>query len=237
MKKEIAISALLMGLTVLSSAALAGPTGSFTAVGAKTAPKIDGSIADWDLAAYSQPTFILDPSVSFVRSGEFSNPKCHNAKVWVSYDAKNVYIGADVVDDNIQGTASGNGIWGNTNIEVWLNGGDITNPTAVAGAEPYEDEDFQIDLSVMTEGEKTPSQWVYSHGLDDSTGVKVAVQYTKVGYTLEASLPKADFAGLDAFKANGKYAMAISTVYFLDGAWSGLFSPGPKWEYATLTIK
>lgn len=237
MRKSMILPAVLVAIAVCQGMSLAAPTGSHTALPLAKAITLDGLLGDWDMAAYGQPTFILDPAVSYVRAAAFTDAKENSGKVFVAYDAKYLYLGVDMVDSAIKGDASGSGIWGNTNVEVWLNGGDIAIPTLVAGAEAYEEQDFQVDLAVMSDGEKVPAQWVYSHGLDGDSGVKLAVKYTATGYTLEAAIPKAEFAGLDAFKAGGKYAMAISTVHFVDDAWGGLFSPGPGWDYAPITIR
>lgn len=220
----------------MAGMALAGPTGSFTAFPATKALNIDGSFDDWNLAGYSAPTFVLDPEVSFQR-GPKIQAKDHSAKVYLAYDDAYLYVAADVADINIQGSGTGSGIWNNTGIELWLNGGNIKIPSAVAGAENYEPTDFQINLAVMSGGKETPTAWCFSHGIGDSADVKLVTVRTSNGYRVEAAIPKAKFAGLSAFKKDGEYAMAVSSVSYAGGAWGGLFSPGPKWEYAKLTIK
>lgn len=237
MKRCVAIVCLVLSVVMLmAGAAMAGPTGSFTALPIAKPLSIDGSFDDWNLTDYSTPTFILDPSVSFVRGPQIQ-AKDHSAKVYLGYDDVYLYVAADVADINIQGSGIGSGIWNNTGIELWLNGGNINIPSAVAGAESYETTDFQIDLAVMSGGKETPTAWCFSHGIGDSGDVKLATVRTATGYRLEAAIPKAKFAGLSAFKKDGEYAVAISSVSYAGGVWGGLFSPGPKWEYAKLAIK
>lgn len=225
----------LLVVVLVSGTAIAGPTGSFL-VYSSEALEVDANLDDWNLAAYPQPTFLLDPEVSFVRGPGFK-AEDHQARVYLAYDEKYLYVGADVVDKTIRGSGTGNSIWNNTGIELWLNGGDINTPTAVSGGGAYESSDFQLNLAVMAGGKDTPAVWCFNHGVDDRVSVQLAVKRTSDGYTLEAAIPKADFTGLDALTAGGEYAMAVSTVSYAGGGWTGLFSPGPQWEYATLVIK
>lgn len=246
MSKSWLRSALVGGLVgglLATSAVASAASSSWVALQASKGIVIDGNLDDWGLKAFGDnPTVVLDPATSWLRAGEIKSAE-NSGQVYVMYDSEYLYIGADITDDNVVGDNVEGGIWQNSAVEVWINAGDLATPSSVEKGGEYGDEDYQINLAVMSGGELQPTYYVFpgnKAAFNDGESIKVGGTLRKdgTGYVLEVRLPLAKFPGLTGLKAGSQIKLAISTVHIdKEGAWGGMFSPGPGFVYALLTFK
>ena len=92
MKISRTLKALLMAALILAPwAALAGPTVSV--MDTAKPPTIDGDLSDWT----GEPSIVMDKKDYVVMgAAEWSGPSMLSAKIWITYDATNLYVAADI---------------------------------------------------------------------------------------------------------------------------------------------
>ncbi len=141
---------------------------------------IDGNLSDW----VGPPTVLLNDKDHVVGgAGLWKGPESLSAKIWVAYDAKYLYIAADVVSQNPQFNAQRDGeIYNGDCLELYL-GTDVSNPDRLS----YGLTDLQIGLSPGKKGDK-PEMYSFTDKAEVPGG-RLATLLTKTGYTLEAAIP------------------------------------------------
>ena len=169
---------LLPLLTVLPAFALAGPSAVITDT--STPIQIDGDLSDWK----TQPVIALDQKENVVLGqNDWTGPDYASAKIFVTYDASNLYIAADISSKTPQfNNFNASDIYNGDGLEVYI-GTDTTNPQRKS----YTPTDLQIMLSPGKNGDGAEVYCMTDQG--DIPGAKIATKLTKTGYTLEASIP------------------------------------------------
>ena len=143
-------------------------------------PVIDGDLSDWTGA----PTLVMDKKEHVVMgAAEWAGPSLLSAKVWITYDATNLYVAADISSKGPQFNAQdGRNIYNGDSLELYI-GTDNSNPARTT----YAPTDYQIGFSPGKNGDKT---LVFS--FKDEGKLPGAVMGTKMttnGYTIEGSIP------------------------------------------------
>ena len=153
-----------------------------------TPPTIDGNLADWT----TPPAFLLNAKEQVVEGvAAWKGPETSSAKVRLTYDAKFLYIGAEILSQNPQCNAQRDGeIYNGDCLELYI-GTDLSDKTRVS----YALTDMQIGLSPGNKGEK-PQVYSFTDKAD-IPGAKIATTLIAGGYTLEAAIPLAFFYKLD----------------------------------------
>jgi hypothetical protein len=141
---------------------------------------IDGDLSDFTGA----PAIVLDQK-SQVMAGKllWKGVETAGAKIYITYDAKYLYIGANITSQNPQfNTQRDAEIYNGDCLELYF-GADNTNPERAS----YAITDYQIGLSPGKKGDKPQ---VYSFtDKGEIPGSKIATKASLGGYTLEAQIP------------------------------------------------
>lgn len=179
-----AVLALLVSLSTLS--ALAGPTASINDT--STPPRIDGELSDWTIP----PVIVLDKKESVViGQGDWTGPDYASAKVFITYDKKNLYIAADIQSKNPQyNEKDASEIYNGDGLEVYV-GTDLSNPQRKAFAPT----DIQFIISPGKKGDNAQIYSMTDQGVFPNC--KIETKLTAKGYTLEAAIPLANFFKID----------------------------------------
>ena len=214
MKKKILFSLLLLTAPYkLFAAPMAIITDTATPI------LVDGDLSDWTIP----PTLVLDKKENVVvGQNDWTGPDYASAKVFITYDQKNLYIAADIVSKTPQyNEKDASEVYNGDGLEVYI-GTDLSNPARKA----YSPTDMQM---VISPGKKGDNAQVYS--MTDQGGVpnaKVATKLTAKGYTLEASIPLADFFKINVgpgksigFDLSLDDVGAMSKTRTLQMSWSG----------------
>ena len=143
---------------------------------------IDGDLSDFTGA----PAIVLEQK-SQVVAGKllWKGPETASAKIFITYDKTNLYIGADIQSMNPQfNTQRDAEIYNGDCLELYF-GTDNSNPERTS----YAITDYQIGLSPGKKGDKPQ---VYSFtDKGEIPGGKIATKAKLGGYTLEAQIPLA----------------------------------------------
>lgn len=194
----------------------AGPSAEIT--DSATPPRIDGDLSDWTI----QPVITLDKKENVVLGqNDWTGPDYCSGKIYITYDKTNLYIAADITSKTPQfNSQDASNIYNGDALEINL-GTDQTDPKRTS----YAQTDVQIFISPGKNGDNAQ---VYS--MTDKSpipGAKVATALTKVGYTLEASIPLKYFYKINVgpgksigFDASIDDVGAVSKVRTLQMAWS-----------------
>lgn len=146
---------------------------------------IDGDKSEWPATV----PFVLE-SDSQIRRGTRKTRDDFYLMVWALFDAKNLYLFADVADPApLKNSFQGGDLYKGDTLEVYLGFHDEAHTS-------YEPTDFQFGIGVSEQGPKT---WLWGKGAE-LTGAEVVVAPTPKGYTLEARIPLANF-GVNTLKA------------------------------------
>ncbi len=141
---------------------------------------IDGDLSDYTGA----PAIVLDQK-SQVVAGKllWKGPETASAKIFITYDKDNIYIGANINSQNPQfNTQRDAEIYNGDCLELYF-GADNSDPARVS----YAITDYQIGLSPGKKGDKPQ---VYSFtDKGEVPGSKIATKTFLGGYTLEAQIP------------------------------------------------
>lgn len=229
-------------LLVLSMGATAQDTiGSQKAYPAAGPIVLDGFAGDWGVAGL-EPTLRVDPAFSLVNSGAIPDAAESSADVYILYDDEYVYLLANVVDDNVDGSYSGAAsLWRNSAVELWFSfSGTPADPAQYAF---YTAEDYQINLVPMVGGMFAPLAWVYpaaqdAHNVDNPIEIAARLWESPelTGYVVEARVPKALFPGFAKVAKGNSFRFAVSLVHVdPSGAWEHIWTPAV--EYTTIEVQ
>jgi hypothetical protein len=159
--------------------------------------KVDGSTADWKALGIVPIAINTEPQVAIGKPYWLGAGK-QEAKVYVAFDDKTVYVCAEVT--NAKGACNkynGGDIYQGTAIEVFL-GFDNSTPDR----ETYQETDYQVGISTGLINKAgavkvKPSAFVFNTK-KPATGSVVKCKLTKTGYILEASIPASALSGFDS---------------------------------------
>ncbi len=236
MKKLITLLALMLAALMLCSAAYAegAETPSITAHKVETAPTIDGDLSDWDLSSCAE----LYDAAQVIRDVVFwQGANDLSAKVYVAYDAENLYFAFDVTEDTRFGAIEMLPLDGEDNVKLYIS----TDPTDDPARTEYHSNDFLLYL--ITDGEYYDTAFdrsmlakdyrlrFISKGMDGGedvlTGYQAKAVPTTTGYIWECAIPLSNFS-------NDKIAQYVpqsgDTVKF-DVAFTDISYPCPGTEY------
>jgi hypothetical protein len=158
------------------------------AVRLPAAPVIDGSLAEWsDVPAWSS-AFVVYQVAGWDGSDDLQ-------ATWrLAWDASNLYIGVEVIDDILVQTQSGNQIFRGDSVDMQVD----TNREGDLGPRLSPD-DFQFTFSPGDFASLPPSAFRSQGSMDgqilDAPGgnhVILAAQRTALGYNIEAAIPWSD---------------------------------------------
>ena len=205
---------------------------------------IDGSLAEWNLDSPA----VIDDVTQTIRDGEYwvltGGAAGCSAKFYLSWDEENLYIAADVTEDDPLGAIEMLPIDGEDNLMLYIS----TDPTADPNRTEYGTGDFLIYF-VMDEGfwdtaidrsmvPKDARQRFVSMGMDGGEsvlpGYECAVQMTATGFTWEAVVPWADLSELNTGAKKNKvplYTPAAGDVLLCNFEITDIGYPCPGTEY------
>ena len=182
---------------------------------------VDGKLDEF-VKAGALVCYMLGPDFLGSTSG-IDSAADQSGNVYVMYDAKNLYWGADVTDDVLVMERAGGAIWENDAIEIWLDG-----------------KQFGASVSV-DDGLPFVTDWM---GVGSTT--KAAFAKTAKGWIMEASISLAELrdAGVDVVKGNSvQLALGLDDADTPGGGFEGhLYFPlswawGNPASFATATFK
>ena len=185
MKRALFLS-VVFSIFLAPLALLAGPTASITDTAAPI--RVDGDLSDWT----SPAVITLDKKENVVvGAGDWTGPDLASARVHITYDKTNLYIGADITSKNPQfNTMNAADIYNGDALEIYF-GTDSSNPQRKS----YSPTDVQIVVSPGKGGEGAEVYSVTDKG--DIPGAKIATKLNTGGYTMELSIPLVYFYKLD----------------------------------------
>lgn len=179
MKKSLKLSWLfLSALLFLPHLSWAGPVAAITDTASPI--RIDGDLSDWT----APPAMVLDKKENVViGQNDWTGPDYASAKIYLTYDKKNLYVGADITSKTPQyNSMNASNIYNGDALECYL-GTDLSDPQRKS----YAPTDVQFVISPGKNGEDAEIFSPTDKG--DVPDAKVATKLTKKGYTLEASIP------------------------------------------------
>lgn len=235
MKKLIKFVAGAMAAMLLATPALAEETArpNITAHKANDIV-IDGKLDEWNLDSPA----IVEDATQVIRDVVFwQGANDCSAKFYLSWDEENLYMAADITEDNPLGAIEMLPIDGEDNLKLYIS----TDPNADPERQEYGTNDFLVYF-VMDEGywdtaidrsmvPKEARQRFVSVGMDGGEsvldGYECAIQLTTTGFTWEAVIPWACFS-------NNKiavYTPAVGDTLSCNFAITDISYPCPGTEY------
>ncbi len=166
-------------LVLLGGRSWAGPTAAIPDT--TSAIEVDGKLGDW---AGVKPEIILDQKEDVViGANDWTGPDFASAKIYITYDASNLYIAADINSKTPQfNTMNASDIYNGDALELYV-GTDTSNPARKS----YSPTDVQFVISPGKNGDGAEIYSMTDQG--NIPNAQVATQLTKTGYVLEASIP------------------------------------------------
>lgn len=235
MKKLVKFVAGAMAAMLLATPALAEETArpNITAHKANDIV-IDGKLDEWNLDSPA----IVEDATQVIRDVVFwQGANDCSAKFYLSWDEENLYMAADITEDNPLGAIEMLPIDGEDNLKLYIS----TDPNADPERQEYGTNDFLVYF-VMDEGywdtaidrsmvPKDARQRFVSVGMDGGEsvldGYECAIQLTTTGFTWEAVIPWACFS-------NNKiavYTPAVGDTLSCNFAITDISYPCPGTEY------
>lgn len=214
--------AVSLGMSLSLAGGIAFAQGSLTALPAAKGIVIDGHLDDWDMAAFGgRPTFVVSPKDSVIDPGTVGSDEENSGRIYLAYDDTYLYLAGIITDNNVTGELTAGEIWQNSGIQLWVNAGSPEKPERPVVYGEYEDADFQITLTPLSEGRLLPTYWVFPaskyEALNGNGSVEVAAAVwfdaKRDGYTIEARLPRAKFPGLSQLGKGSTLRLAVSLIY------------------------
>ena len=142
---------------------------------AKEDIKLDGDLQEWE----NLTQFSLDKDIEF---GEISGPDDLSASFGFQWDEEYLYFAIDVTDNEIAARESKGDIYRGDGVEVYLDF-KTKGRNLVWG----DKENFQIGL-VPDSITGQPAKWAWFQDMDPKDNVKLAVNKSEKGYTMEAAI-------------------------------------------------
>lgn len=235
MKKLVKFVAGAMAAMLLATPALAEETArpNITAHKANDIV-IDGKLDEWNLDSPA----IVEAATQVIRDVVFwQGANDCSAKFYLSWDEENLYMAADITEDNPLGAIEMLPIDGEDNLKLYIS----TDPNADPERQEYGTNDFLVYF-VMDQGywdtaidrsmvPKEARQRFVSVGMDGGEsvldGYECAIQLTTTGFTWEAVIPWACFS-------NNKiavYTPAVGDTLSCNFAITDISYPCPGTEY------
>lgn len=244
MKNWMRFIAAFLAVTLLTVPVLAEENAKASIVAHKAnGIVIDGSLADWNLDSpavvndYAQ--IVRDPQV-------WQGPNDSSVIFYLAWDEENLYIAADVTENDPLGAIEMLPIDGEDNLMLYIS----TDPNADPNRTEYGTNDFLIyfvmdegfwDTAVdrsMIKGGKEVHQRFTSLGMDGGEsvldGYVCAVQMTATGFTWEAVIPWADLSGENSHTKKCTipvYVPAAGDVLSVNFQFTDIAYPCPGTEY------
>ena len=172
---------------------------------------IDASLNEWNLSRFGDENkIVLNKDTASSVGG---NPDAE-VVIYAAYDSDNLYLGVEVIDDITYAEKTGDTIWQNDGMEIWIDGSNN------AGAFPGEEDNFQIVTD--SNGAKYGYRNDNVNALVDV--VENAAERDGTNYKLEVKIPLDAIVGLDMGNGMGFNI----TIVDADGAqaaggWQRLF--------------
>ncbi len=210
-----AVAFLCLGFPLYSGAA--GPSAQISDT--TTPIQMDGDLSQWP----GQPVITLDKKENVVLGqNDWTGPDYASAKIYITYDKKNLYIGADITSKTPQyNSQNASNIYNGDALEIYL-GTDNSNPAR----QSYAPTDVQVVISPGKNGDGAEIYSMTDKG--DVPDAHVATKLTATGYTLEAAIPLVYFYKIDVgqgksigFDVSLDDVGAMSKTRTLQMSWSG----------------
>ncbi len=195
---------------------------------------IDGKLDDWNLDSPA----VVDDVAQVIRDQVFwQGPNDCSAKFFLSWDEDNLYIAADVTEDNPLGSIEMLPVDGQDNLKLYIS----TDPAADLERQEYGTNDFLV-FFIMNEGywdtaidrsmvPKDARQRFVSIGMDGGEnvleGYSCAVKMTATGFTWEALVPWTCFSN----KNIRVYTPAVGDTLSCNFVITDIGYPCPGTEY------
>ena len=236
MKKLAMLLALMLTAMMLCTAAIAetAQTPSLTAHRVETALTMDGDLSDWDLSSVAE----LTDAEQVIRDLSFwQGANDLSAKVYVAYDAQNLYFAFDVTEDTPFGAIEMLALDGEDNIKLYIS----TDPADDPARTEFHTNDFLLYL--ITDGEyydtafdrsmlaKDYRMRFISRGMDGGedvlTGYEAKAVASTTGYIWECAIPLSNFAN----EQIPQYTPQSGDTVKFDVAFTDISYPCPGTEY------
>jgi hypothetical protein len=162
---------------------ISGGEGIVTAYSLANAPKIDGSLQDWNLPGH------LITAVTFGQENHAGSSDS-SALVMLGWNDEFLFVAAQVQDDRYVQNASGNKLFQGDHLEILLDKGGYN------AAEELTSQHYQLGLSLGSDM-KNPEYylWYPVSKRGSSAAIQIAGTHTSDGYILEAKIPWTVFDG------------------------------------------
>lgn len=148
---------------------------------ATRAIQVDGALDDWTAPLRGAIRLGLPAQLVHAELSR-TNPDACSARIYTCWDADYLYIAADVVDDIISGPSTGDSVYKNDGIEVYLDLDHDGDRDEAA----YSEDDFQYGF-LWSRG--TGIAWRWSPVPGPSPAAMVSAATTVDGYVIEAAIP------------------------------------------------
>lgn len=155
--------------------------------------RIDGDLGDWDTdwpcTAVNQAEQIM-----YGERSTWDGPQDLSGYVCYAWDADNLYIGFEIVDDTLVQLHSGGDLWRGDHVELWFD----TQLQLDFDSEQNNDDDFQIGISPGDFDQVAPDLviWTPARLPESYAEIEYALQPTTTGYRAEIRFPASILTGL-----------------------------------------
>ena len=166
------------------------------------APAIDGNLSDWGSLPYSAGSIAFG-AASWNGAGDLSG------SFNIAWDAANLYIAVQVVDDVHAQRQTGSNIFKGDSIELLLD----TSLAADFASTNMGSDDFQVGISPGDLSGRTVAAQIYRWYPQANAGAvagSVAAQADGAGYRLEAAIPWSALGAKPAAGASFGFALSLS---------------------------
>jgi len=186
--------------TPFGTAPTARPSFSVSAV--LFTPTIDGDWSEWPNSEISSGYVVFG-------GGNWINANDLNSSFKVAYDANNLYIAVNVVDDVYVQNATGYKIYLGDSLEILLD----TNLTGDYNNKGISSDDYQLGIAPgkgSISGAKESYLWYPASNRGTRTNVVIASQSFTGGYRVEAAIPWSIFGVTPASGKHFGFAFSVS---------------------------
>lgn len=154
--------------------------------------KVDGPISQWKAVA-SIGNWNGKDSIVY-GSDNWTGPADLGGTGWMGWDEHNLYIAADVIDDQVRQSGSGSDIWRGDHVMVLLN----VHPERKTAPGPFKEAgQFQLGLSPGSLGgagadllsSLPPEAYVWKPQNAGNSGISLSAKKTDKGYEIQGAIP------------------------------------------------